>query len=197
MIASDLLPETGLEKAPSTAVIGIGNILFNDEGLGIYATEFLKQNYDFSPTIELIDGGTLGMNMIHYYQSYDRVLLLDTISVENDAHAGAIYNVDAQVLQGLGSSRKTAHEVEVLQTLELGALAGNMADIKIIAMVPEEMDSVIMALTATVQQAMPLFIQTILAELQKWGIQAVPQHEITPLMFIIDQYNQQRATDCA
>jgi hydrogenase maturation protease len=185
------------ESTPSIAVIGIGNILFNDEGLGIYATQFIKQNYRFTPQIELIDGGTLGMNMIHYYQSYERVLLLDTISVDENSPAGSIYNLDAKVLQGLGSCRKTAHEIEVLQTLELGALAGDMAKIQIIAMVPEEIDSVIMALTATVQQAMPLFVQTIIEELQKWGIQASPQERGTSLESIINQYNQQHAPSYA
>lgn len=181
------------QNRPSIAVIGIGNILFNDEGLGIYATQFLKQNYHFTPQIELIDGGTLGMNMIHYYQSYERVLLLDTISVDEHSPAGSVYNLDAKVLQGLGSCRKTAHEIEVLQTLELGALAGEMAEIQIIAMVPEEMDNVVMALTATVQQAMPLFIQTIIEALQKWGVQASPQRQGTSLESIINQYNQQQA----
>ncbi len=185
------------ESTPSIAVIGIGNILFNDEGLGIYATQFIKQNYDFTPQIELIDGGTLGMNMIHYYQSYERVLLLDTISVDENSPAGSIYNLDAKILQGLGSCRKTAHEIEVLQTLELGALAGDMAEIQIIAMVPEEMDSVVMALTAPVQQAMPLFIKIIIEELQKWGIQASPQEQRTSLESIINQYNQQHAPSCA
>lgn len=184
------------QNRPSIAVIGIGNILFNDEGLGIYATQFLKQNYTFTPQIELIDGGTLGMNMIHYYQSYDRVLLLDTISVDEKSPAGSVYNLDAKVLQGLGSCRKTAHEIEVLQTLELGALAGDMADIQIIAMVPEEMDNVVMALTATVQQAMPLFIQTIIEELQKWGVDACPQEQRTSLQSVINQYRQQQAPSC-
>lgn len=193
MIEATITPEA----TPSIAVIGIGNILFNDEGLGIYATQFIKQNYHFTPQIELIDGGTLGMNMIHYYQSYERVLLLDTISVDENAPAGSIYNLDAKVLQGLGSCRKTAHEIEVLQTLELGALAGDMAEIQIIAMVPEEMDSVVMALTATVQQAMPLFIQTIIEELQNWGIQASSQEQRTSLESIINQYNQQHAPFCA
>lgn len=193
MTEANITPET----TPSIAVIGIGNILFNDEGLGIYATQFLKQNYAFTPQIELIDGGTLGMNMIHYYQSYERVLLLDTISVDENSPAGTIYNLDAKVLQGLGSCRKTAHEIEVLQTLELGALAGDMAEIQVIAMVPEEMDNVVMALTATVQQAMPLFIQTIIEELQKWGIQASPQGQRISLESIINQYNQQHAPSCA
>lgn len=188
-----MLAKAAQQNRPSIAVIGIGNILFNDEGLGIYATQFIKQNYRFTPKIDLIDGGTLGMNMIHYYQSYERVLLLDTISVDENSPAGSVYNLDAKILQGLGSCRKTAHEIEVLQTLELGALAGDMAEIQIIAMVPEEIDSVVMALTATVQQAMPLFIQTIIEELQKWGIQAFLQEQRTPLESIINQYNQQQA----
>ena len=182
-----------VDSKPDSAVIGIGNILFKDEGLGVYATQYLQQNYDFTPDIDLIDGGTLGMNMIQTYQSYQRIIILDTISVDDDACAGTLYNLNAEVLQGLGNSRKTAHEIEVLQTLELGALAGDMAEIQIIAMVPEQIDEVVMDLTEEVRQAMPLFIQTILDELSKWGIKHAPKKQVVSLQEIINQYNQQQA----
>lgn len=152
--------------------MGIGNILFKDEGLGVYAAQYLQANYDFSPTVDLIDGGTMGMNMIHTYQSYQRLIILDTISVDVTEQPGAIYCLNADVLQGLGHCRKTAHEIEVLQTLELGALAGDMAEIQIIAMVPEEMSEVSISLSQTVLEAMPMFVETILTELSKWGVQA-------------------------
>ena len=187
------------------AVMGIGNILFKDEGLGVYAAQYLQANYEFSPAVDLIDGGTMGMNMIHTYQRYQRLIILDTISVDAAEQPGAIYCLNADVLQGLGHCRKTAHEIEVLQTLELGALAGDMADIQIIAMVPEEINDVSISLSQTVLEAMPMFVETILAELSKWGVQAAlkpgnkqsekegeKESEIT-FHDIISQYNQQQA----
>ena len=185
------------EKKPGLAVIGIGNILFKDEGLGIYATQFLKANYDFFPPLELIDGGTLGMNMIHYYQCYEQVLILDTLSVEEESPAGTVYNLGADVLQGMGNFRKTAHEIEVLQTLELGTLAGDMAEIQIVAMVPKDIDSVIMGLSEEVKQAVPLLIDTVIRELKNRGVMARPQKQMISLECIIDQYNQQQAPSCA
>lgn len=177
--------------------MGIGNILFKDEGLGVYASQYLQANYDFTPKIDLIDGGTMGMNMIHTYQRYQRLIILDTISIESTETAGAIYSLNADVLQGLGNCRKTAHEIEVLQTLELGALAGDMAEIQIIAMVPDDIDEVTMTLSPSVLEAMPLFIETILTELGRWGVEYQPKKQASSQKIswqaIIDQYNQQQA----
>lgn len=179
-----------MEDSTKIAVIGIGNILFKDEGLGIYATEFLKINYEFSPQIDLIDGGTLGMNLIHYYQSYDHILLLDTISVEEDAEAGSVYCLNSETLQGLGNYRKTAHEIEVLQTLELGALVGEMAEIEVIAMVPEDMHSVVIDLSQTVQSAMPLLINTVIKQLKSLGVVPIKQKHSQIMPQVIQRYNE-------
>ena len=173
--------------------MGIGNILFKDEGLGVYASLYLQQNYDFSPAVELIDGGTMGMNMIHIYQSYQQLIILDTISVEGTEKAGSVYCLNADVLQGLGNCRKTAHEIEVLQTLELASLAGEMAEIQIIAMVPEQIDEVTMALTPTVLDAMPTLIETTLNYLEKWGVQCAPKSSAVSWQTIIETYHQQKA----
>lgn len=193
------------ELTASIAVIGIGNILFKDEGLGIYATEYLKQNYQFSPNVDLIDGGTLGMNLIHYYQNYEQVILLDTISVESStegklkdaAEPGAVYSLDSESLQGLGAYRKTAHEVEVLQTLELAALTGETAKIQVIAMVPEDIQTVAIQLSQTVEQAMPLMIQTTLEYLESLGIEVKANSKPVSLIQIEQSYRFQHAPSCA
>lgn len=193
------------ELTANIAIIGIGNILFKDEGLGIYATEYLKQNYQFSPNVDLIDGGTLGMNLIHYYQSYEQVILLDTISVESStkgqfkdaAEPGAVYSLDSETLQGLGAYRKTAHEVEVLQTLELAALTGETAKIQVIAMVPEDIQTVAIQLSQTVEQAMPLMIQTTIEYLEFLGVEVKANSKPVSLIQIEQSYRFQHAPSCA
>ena len=64
-------------------VIGVGNMLFKDEGIGIYASEYIKQNYVFDDeNLEVIDGGTLGFKLMSYFQEYENVDALQEIQTE-------------------------------------------------------------------------------------------------------------------
>jgi len=64
-----------------TVVIGLGNPLMGDDGLGLAALEALREGWDFEPHLELVDGGTWGMNLLPFIESADRVLVLDAIKV--------------------------------------------------------------------------------------------------------------------
>ena len=66
-------------------VIGVGNLLFCDDGVGVIAVEYLKKKYDFSDGFELLDGGTLGFNLIEYFTEYDNVFIVDTISIDDNS----------------------------------------------------------------------------------------------------------------
>ena len=51
-------------------IVGVGNMLFKDEGIGIYASEYIRQNYEFDDeNLEIIDGGTLGFKLMAYFSS--------------------------------------------------------------------------------------------------------------------------------
>lgn len=169
-------------------MIGVGNILFQDDGLGIYASQFLAENYLLSPKVEVIDGGTLGMNLLSYFQSYDRVIVIDALSVSDEVPPGTVYSMPASQLQAMGAYRQTAHEVEVLQTLEMGALVGDMADIQIVAMVPENIDSVAIGLTSTVECQLPHLIETVVKQLQCWGVSVSDNSRGCALPEIIHHY---------
>jgi len=151
-----------------TAIIGIGNILFMDEGIGVYASKFLEQNYRFGDNVEIIDGGTLGFKLMNYYQTYDKVVILDTVSIEDEP--GSIYNLPSDVLLGLGEYRKTAHEVEVVEMLEICSMLESIAKVNIVGIVPEDIESVGIGLTKRMKESFDSFIKTTLDELQKDGI---------------------------
>lgn len=59
-----------------TLILGIGNLLMGDEGVGIHAVRFLQENHQL-PGIDIVDGGTGGFHLLDYFQSYDRVILVD------------------------------------------------------------------------------------------------------------------------
>ena len=149
-------------------IIGIGNILFKDEGVGVYASKYLEENFEFEGNVEIIDGGTLGFKLMRYYQEYDKVIIIDTVSIEDIA--GSIYNIPSDVLLGLGSYRKTAHEVEVVEMLEICSLLENIAKVKLIGIVPKDIVSVKIGLSDEIKSAFEGLINETLKELKKEGI---------------------------
>jgi len=62
------------------ALIGIGNILFQDEGLGIYLIEYIKANFKTPPNLTILDGSGLGFGLMGYFQEYDHIILVGTTS---------------------------------------------------------------------------------------------------------------------
>ncbi|SNZ07014.1 hydrogenase maturation protease [Persephonella hydrogeniphila] len=150
-------------------IVGVGNILFKDEGIGVFTVKYLQENYIFEPDIDLIDAGTLGFGLMGYLHDYDHIILIDTISVNDKA--GSVYRLTPEQLSGLASYHQTAHEVEVLQMIELTPLTGKMADTVIIGVVPERIDISEIGLTGTLEKTPFLtVISQILKELDRIGI---------------------------
>lgn len=151
-------------------IIGVGNMLFKDEGVGIYASEFLKQNYSFEGDIEIIDGGTLGFKLMTYFQEYENVIILDTVSIEDKP--GEIYRLPSEVLLGLGSYRKTAHEVEIVEMLEIVSALNSHANVTILGIVPEDIMSVGIGLTKIMENRFEEFIAHAVKEIESLDIKA-------------------------
>jgi hydrogenase maturation protease len=152
-------------------VIGVGNMLFKDEGIGIYAAEYIKQNYKFDDeSLEIIDGGTLGFKLMTYFQEYDNVIILDTVSIEDKA--GEIYRLPSDVLLGLGNYRKTAHEVEIVEMLEIVSVLDSHANVTIIGIIPEDIISVEIGLTQSMENRFEEFILNSIKEIESLGIKA-------------------------
>lgn len=120
-------------------VLGIGNILFGDEGIGVHLCNYLKANFSYhsdSHTIDFIDGGTLANMLIPLIVEYDHVLLLDCVNV-SDANVGDVYSFDFDKIPESIAWAGSAHEVEMLQTLRLTDLMGDLPKVRIIGIIPE------------------------------------------------------------
>jgi len=72
----------------NVAIIGIGNILLGDDGVGPYAVRTLEASYEFGPTVQVLDVGTPALDFIDNLIGLDALILVD--SVENDRPAGTI-----------------------------------------------------------------------------------------------------------
>ncbi len=170
------------------AIVGAGTIIYQDEGIGVYAQKYLEENYEFDHDITFVDGGVLGFKLMVYYQDYDKVVILDTITMQDD-EAGAIYNLPAQELMGLGSYKQSAHEVEIVEMLEICSLLERMADVNIIGIVPENIDEVITKLTPKLNDKFPDFIKVALTQIETYGITYKKKASYTSLDEIIHAYD--------
>ncbi|PLY07562.1 MAG: Ni/Fe hydrogenase [Arcobacter sp.] len=152
-------------------VIGVGNLLFKDEGVGIYAAKYLEENYGFEGDLEIIEGGTLGFKLMTFFQEYDNVIILDTVSIEDKA--GEIFRLPSEVLLGLGNYRKTAHEVEIVEMLEICSVLDKHAEVTILGIIPEDIVTVEIGLTKKIEERFEELILQAVKEIESIGIKVI------------------------
>ena len=100
---------------------------------------YLKLNFDFTSkdnSVEFVDGGTLANMLIPLIADYDEVLLLDCVSV-GGANVGDVYSFDFDNIPQSITWTGSAHEVEMLQTLNLMRLMGDLPHVHVIGIIPE------------------------------------------------------------
>lgn len=151
------------------ALIGIGNIMFYDEGLGAYLVLYIEKNYDIPSNLTIVEGGTLGFDLMNYYQDYDKIIVVGTGSKGDEAGSICIETAD-EIISNSSPIRKTANEVEITMMIEICSFHENMGEVELISMVPEDILPVKNGLSDVILKSMPKLVETTLQELKKSGI---------------------------
>lgn len=163
-------------------VLGIGNILFGDEGIGAHLASFIDEKYDFVSNIhsvDVIDGGTLAHGLIARITEYDRVILLDCISVLG-GEVGDVYSFDFNDIPGEITWSGSAHEVEMLQTLQMIEIMGELPPVKIIGIVPNVIaQNSTFSMSQEIINASEQMVKIVLEYLEELDIKASVKKEIT------------------
>lgn len=123
-------------------ILGIGNILFGDEGVGAHFAHYIDEKYTFKSEhqISIVDGGTLAHQLIPMIVDFDHVILIDCIENEEGSF-GDVFFFDFADMPKSISWQGSAHEVETLQTLEMMRTHGDIPSIKIIGVIPRRIGS--------------------------------------------------------
>jgi hydrogenase maturation protease len=166
-------------------ILGIGNVLQKDDGFGVYASTYLKRNYTFSKEVKVINGGVEGINLFSIFEENDNILILDSIELGDEP--GAIYLIPSYELSGHGLNSGGAHEIGVLQCLDMLELQGKpQPKATILGMVPEHV-TFEMALSQTATERFEGYIKVALHFLKKEGIEATLKEEVVSLEKIIHE----------
>lgn len=154
------------EKHP-ILVLGVGNILYADEGVGVRAVEELARQYTFSEGIRLLDGGTLGMRLMDAIMDCERLIVVD--AVLGGQEPGSIYRFTGDDLRKSLSFADSMHQSDLVDTLIFCELAGHRPDAVVIGMEPADYKTLSLAFTPVVASRLPALCKAVLDEIRASG----------------------------
>lgn len=150
------------------AVLGVGNILEKDDGVAIYASKYLELNYSFKPSIDIINGGVEGINLLNMFMEYKHIIILDAIEIDDEP--GSIYHIPSSELTGYGLNSGGAHEIGVLQCFDiLELMAKEIPKSSVLGIIPKTID-VAIELSEELTKKFDSYIETLVKILEKEGV---------------------------
>ncbi|RBQ31460.1 hydrogenase expression/formation protein [Arcobacter sp. FW59] len=151
-------------------ILGIGNILFQDEGIGAHFIHYLDEKYEFisqKNSVSLVDGGTLAQRLIPEIVKYDEVLIIDCIDAIN-SKAGDVFFFDFKKVPSNINWQGSAHEVEMLQTLNMIDMNKDLPTTHILGVIPKRVaDDTTFELSSEIIQASKTMEKVIVDHLLK------------------------------
>jgi hydrogenase maturation protease len=151
-------------------LIGLGNILMGDEGIGVQAVEALRKRYAFSADLDLIDGGTLGLDLLPLLEGAEKVLFLDATDLQNEP--GSIAVLEDEAIPSFLRSALSFHQVGLADLLFAWKLIGvQPSKIMLIGIQPEKVETGL-TLSGTIRKNFEKYLQTILEKLHEWGVES-------------------------
>jgi len=196
---NDVSPVSPAPPDATVVVLGIGNVLWADEGFGVRCVEALQAGWDFAPHVQLVDGGTQGLYLLPLVQSADRLLILD--AVDYGRAPGTLELVaDDEVPRFLGARKMSLHQTGFQEVLMLAQMTGQYPrEVLLIGCQPEELKDFGGSLRASVKAALARALPIAVEHLERWGARPLPRraplHEgetVTAAGLALDAYEAGR-----
>ena len=153
----------------NTLILGIGNTLLSDEGVGIHAMRQLQSSYPDSPDIVYVDGGTLSFSLAAYLQDCSNIIVLD--AAELNSLPGTVRTmVGAEMDDFLGAARRSPHEVGLLDLFDIARLTESLpVNRALIGIQPKSIEWGTSP-TPPVERALPVAVEQAINLLNEWQL---------------------------
>lgn len=157
----------------STLVLGLGNLLCGDDGLGIAALERLRARYDVSPDVALVDGGTLGLALLPTLEDADAVWILDAVAA--DAPPGTFVALEGRDVEPALRGRLSPHQIGVADLCDAMHWRDTWpASVRVLGLVPAGIE-LGLGLSQPVARALDALVEATVGELVEAGHGVVPR----------------------
>lgn len=154
-------------------VLGLGNVLCGDDGAGVIALHRLRRYYELPDDVRLVDGGTLGLDLLALVAASDRVVIID--AVRADDPPGTIVVLEDDEVAPAVYERLSPHQVGVADLIAGASLVDEYPDdVVIVGVVPETTD-LQFGCSPAVEANLPALLDRVIAELAQRGASASPR----------------------
>ena len=156
-----------MNKRTPLLILGLGNVLLTDDGVGPAAVALLRRRYTAPDGVAVVDGGTLGLSLLSYIEDADSVILVDAVMA--DAPAGSLVRLDGEDVGPAVATRLSPHQVGVADLLEGAAWHDRTpARIVLLGVVPSSIELGV-GMTGAVSAAMEGLIDLLVRETRELG----------------------------
>ncbi len=164
-----------MEGMPKVLILGIGNLLWADEGFGVRAVEALNRTHVFEPNVTLMDGGTQGLHLVEHVRGADILVVFDAI--DYGLAPGALRLIlDGDVPKFLGAKKLSLHQTGFQDVLALAEILGGLPRHILLAGVqPRELEDYGGSLRDAVKAQIVPAIDHALAYLARFGVAGTPR----------------------
>jgi len=149
---------------PHIMILGVGNTLLSDDGVGIRVIEKLEKEYDFPDNVSVIDGGVLGINLFGVISNADYLIIVDTVL--NNGKPGDLHRLTGKDIPVRIRAKNSLHEVDLVESITLFQLMDHSPETVIIGIEPEDIETMNPELTDIVRGKMDDLVNAVLDEIE-------------------------------
>jgi hydrogenase maturation protease len=144
----------------------------SDDGVGVKVIHHLSEEYRLHPDVTLLDGGTLGLDLLPHIEGIDRLLIVDAI--ETGGAPGTLARLEGDDIPVVMETKLSPHQMGLKDLLAVAMLQGfSPPEMVLVGIQPENID-LGMELSAKVSARFNELIQMVIRELENWGISVAP-----------------------
>jgi hydrogenase maturation protease len=155
-----------------TLVLGVGNKLMSDEGVGVHVIERLSAGYRIPEEIQLLDGGTLGMDLLYYLEGIENLLLVD--AVETHKEPGTIIRLEDDEVPAFLAMKISPHQIGVPDMLAAARFKDLYPKRLVLWGIQPELMEIGLELSPLIESKMDQLVSNMVEQLKAWG------HAVTP-----------------
>jgi hydrogenase maturation protease len=152
-----------IDAQSTVTLIGLGNILLRDDGVGVHAVRYIQEHCTIPAGLEIVDGGTTGLDLLPFIEGRQRVIFVDTVNF-NQA-PGFIGVLKNEAIPSLFGAKESLHHMGLMDVLAAARLMDILpADIRLIGIQPERIEPGL-EMSATIQSRLSPLVDQILSEI--------------------------------
>jgi len=148
-------------------VLGIGNALMSDDAFGVRVIEELQRGYRFPEGVAVVDGGTLGLDLLPLLEGVEKLLIVDALQMH--AAPGEVFRLEGEEVPRAFASKLSIHQMGVQDLLAVAELQGYCPPELVVWGVQPASIEMHLGLSEAVAPALPTVVAAVIEELRNWG----------------------------